>query len=122
MSAPRGYLDYLDDIATALDAITSFLQGLDLDGFRGDIKTIYAVTRALEVAGEAAKRLPEDVRARHPGIPWRLMAGMRDRLIHGYDTVDLDILWLTITQDAPAIREPLAEVIRQERIAAGEDA
>ncbi|NWG19873.1 MAG: DUF86 domain-containing protein [Chloroflexi bacterium] len=122
MSAPRGYLDYLDDIATALDAVASFLQGLDLDGFRSDIKTVYAVTRALEIAGESVKRLPEDVRARHPGIPWRLMAGMRDRLIHGYDTVDVAILWQTATQDVAALRDPLAEVIRQERIAAGESA
>lgn len=120
MSAPRTYIDYLDDIASALDAAISFIQGLDTDGFRSDLKTVYAVTRALEVAGEAVKRIPEDVRARHPGIPWRLLAGMRDRLIHGYDTVDHDILWQTLISDVPAIRSPLAEVIRQERSAAGE--
>jgi uncharacterized protein with HEPN domain len=120
MTSQRTYLDYLDDIVTALGAISAFLQGLDLDGFHDDIKTIYAVTRALEVAGEAVKRLPEDVRNRHREIPWRLIAGMRDRLIHGYDTVDLDILWQTATHDVPALLDPLAEVIRQERIAAGE--
>lgn len=83
MNSQRAYLDYLDDIITALGAIGTFLQGLDLEGFRNDIKTIYAVTRASEVAGEAVKRLPEDVRNRHREIPWRLIAGMRDRLIHG---------------------------------------
>jgi uncharacterized protein with HEPN domain len=121
MSVPRTYLDYLDDIAAALDAAATFIQGLDLDSFSADLRTIYAVTHALEIAGEAVKRILEDVRARHPGIPWRLIAGMRDRLIHGYDTVDRDILSQTVTNDVPGIRTPLASVIRQERIAAGED-
>ena len=81
---------------------------------------MYAVTHALEIVGEAAKRIPEPVRARYPAVPWRLMAGMRDRLIHGYDTVDLDVLWKTITEDLPATRPLIGEVIRQEQAAAGE--
>ncbi|MEI8166586.1 MAG: DUF86 domain-containing protein [Chloroflexales bacterium] len=116
----RTYLDYLDDIATALDSALAFVQGMDMASFKADLKTVYAVTRALEVMGEAAKRIPEPVRVNAPTVPWRLMAGMRDRLIHQYDVVDLDILWQTVRRDLPAVQAPLAAVIQRERAAAGE--
>ncbi|WP_129631739.1 DUF86 domain-containing protein [Candidatus Oscillochloris fontis] len=120
MSESRTYLDYLEDIATAMDSAMDFVQDMNVRSFKADLKTVYAVTRALEVMGEAAKRIPEAVRMRHPAIPWRLMAGMRDRLIHQYDVVDLDILWQTVTDDLPMVRAPLAALIHTERIAAGE--
>ncbi|EFO80972.1 protein of unknown function DUF86 [Oscillochloris trichoides DG-6] len=97
-----------------------FVQDMNVRSFKADLKTVYAVTRALEVMGEAAKRVPEAVRMRHPAIPWRLMAGMHDRLIHQYDVVDLDILWQTVTDDLPMVQAPLAALIHTERIAAGE--
>lgn len=120
MSESRTYLDYLEDIATAMDSAMDFVQDMNVRSFKADLKTVYAVTRALEVMGEAAKRVPEAVRMRHPAIPWRLMAGMRDRLIHQYDVVDLDILWQTVTDDLPMVQAPLAALIHTERIAAGE--
>jgi uncharacterized protein with HEPN domain len=55
------------------------------------------------VLGEAAKRLSPELRARHPDIPWRAIAGMRDRLVHGYDDVDLDLVWKTVSEDLPAL-------------------
>jgi uncharacterized protein with HEPN domain len=88
--------------------------------FRADQRTIYAVTHALEIVGEAAKRIPETIRMRYLAVPWRLMAGMRDQLIHGYNTVDLDVLWKTVTEDLPTTRPLIAEALRQERAIAGE--
>lgn len=60
-------------------------------------KTLYAVIRALEVVGEAAKRVPQEIRDRAPRVPWTAMAGMRDRLIHGYREVDTNLVWRTAT-------------------------
>jgi len=72
--------------------------------FSRDRKTINAVVRSLEVLGEAAKRLPEDLRAQTPTIPWKYMTGMRDKLIHGYFGVDLGIAWTVIKIELPPIR------------------
>jgi uncharacterized protein with HEPN domain len=120
MSPKRDILDYLTDIMDAIDAAHSFVVDMDATQFRVDRRTVYAITHALEIVGEAAKRIPDPVRVRYPAVPWRLMAGMRDRLIHGYDTVDLDVLWKTVTEDLPTTRPLIAEVIRQEQAAAGE--
>lgn len=82
-----------------------------LDDFQNDEKTQYAVIRCLEVIGEAVKRIPEDFRELHPDIPWRAMAGMRDRLIHGYDVVDNEIIWITVRNTIPSILEKLSQLI-----------
>ncbi len=120
MTARRDILDYLTDIVDAIDAALSFVQGMNVTQFRADQRTIYAVTHALEIVGEAARRIPEPVRARHSAVPWQLMTGMRDRLIHGYDTADPDIIWKTATEDLPLTHSLIVEVIRQERAVAGE--
>ena len=66
--------------------------------------------RALDIIGEASKRLPDDGRVKYPEIPWKGMAGMRDRIIHGYDNVDYQIIWEVVKNDIPAIK-PLVEKV-----------
>ena len=70
-----------------------------------------AVIRNFEVIGEAIKRLPDEYRARHPEIPWRLMAGFRDVLIHGYEGVDLARVWLAASKDLPGVEQALSRVL-----------
>lgn len=89
------------DIVQAAQLIIEFLQGIDRVAFEPDLKTQSAVLHQLMVMGEAVKRLSCELRERYPEIPWTLIAGMRDRLIHGYDVVDRDEVWKTATVDVP---------------------
>lgn len=89
----RDIITFLEDILTAIDDIVAFTATLDLEDFKQDRKTIYAVTRALEIMGEATKNIPEEIRRAYPQIPWRQIAGMRDKLIHSYFSVNVVTLW-----------------------------
>jgi len=93
-----------------MELALSFTSGITLTEFRKDEKTQYAVIRCLEVIGEAAKRIPEDFRERHSDIPWKAMAGMRDRLIHGYDVVDNEIVWITVKNTIPGLFEKISRL------------
>ena len=88
-------------LARAAGLVVEFISGLDEATFMADIKTQSAVLHQLMVMGEAVKRLGPEVRAQQPQIPWALIAGMRDKLIHGYDMVDLDRVWNTAHKDVP---------------------
>lgn len=70
-----------------------------------------AFVRSLEIIGEAAKRVPDDVRAAHPGIDWRGMAGMRDRLIHGYFGVDYDLVWDVVQTKIPSLVHEIGRIL-----------
>ena len=95
------------DVAKAARRAREFASGYDRVAFLADAKTQSAVLHQLLVLGEAVKRLSEAFRARHPAIPWRLMAGMRDQLIHGYDFVDYDEVWKAVQDDIPLLREQI---------------
>ena len=101
------------DIIRAARLTVEFKQGPDKDEFLQDIKTQSAVLHQLMVMGEAVKRLSMGYRSQHPEIPWKLMAGMRDVLIHGYDIVDLNEVWKTANRDVPQIL-PLLEALARD--------
>ncbi len=71
-----------------------------------------ALTRLVEVVGEAAARVSSERQAQHPEIPWRIIAGTRNRLIHGYDVVDLDVLWDTVAYDLPPLIAKLESILK----------
>ncbi|HSF83415.1 MAG TPA: HepT-like ribonuclease domain-containing protein [Anaerolineales bacterium] len=73
-----------------------------------------ALTRLIEIIGEAANRVPEDIQTQHPNLPWLQMIGARNRLIHGYDNVDFDILWAIINNDLPILIAQLEEILETE--------
>ena len=102
------------DIAKAARAVLIFTQGLPKAQFLEDFKTQSAVLYQLIVIGEAVKRLSFELRQQHPEIPWTLMAGMRDHLIHGYDVVDWDEVWRTATRDVPDLLNKLEAFLPQE--------
>ncbi len=107
----RIFLDYLEDILTAIDEINDFTRGYTAATFTDDRKTINAVIRSLEVIGEAARQIPEEVRRQTPGIPWKYMAGMRDKLIHHYFGIDLEIVWKVSREELPALRPEIIHLL-----------
>ena len=106
------FLDYVEDIADAMEKAEILLKGVTYNQFETDFRINFAVVRALEIVGEATKRLPMTLRDQYPGIPWKQMAGMRDRIIHGYDIVDLEIVWDVVRQDIPKIKPQIEQILR----------
>jgi uncharacterized protein with HEPN domain len=104
----------LRDILALVDEIGRFIQGCGFEHFASDTKTRFAVIHAIELIGEASKQLPYAVRRRHPEIPWKKMAGMRDHIIHGYFGIDLEIAWETATRDVPALRPLILAAIEKQ--------
>ena len=90
----------------------SFVEGMEYDDFLKDRKTVYAVIRAIEIIGEAVKKIPELVKNRYPQIPWRDMAGMRDKLIHEYFGVNLRAVWDTVKQDISNLKPSFDKILK----------
>ena len=84
---------------------------MDLPAFRADDKTVFAVTRALEIIGEATKQVPLSVRRRYPRVPWQAIAGMRDKLIHDYPRINITPLWKTVQEDLPPLMAAMTVVL-----------
>jgi uncharacterized protein with HEPN domain len=99
----REYEDYLRDMLENAEKALSFVQGMDYDGFCTDDKAVYAVIRAFEIIGEAARQIPENVRQSHPEIQWREIAAMRNKLTHEYFGVNTKVIWRTVHEDLPVI-------------------
>lgn len=107
------YGDYVRDILDTVEKVERFIAGMNLEQFSSDEKTVFAVIRALEIIGEATKKVPQGVRRRYPEIPWREMAGMRDKLVHEYFGVNLDVVWRTLTQDLPSLKPLITRVVEE---------
>ena len=114
----RDFQVYVEDIIDAINSITAYTKGLTYEQFVSDRKTVDAVIRNFEIIGEATKHIPLAVRREYPKVPWRDMAGMSDKLIHGYFWVQLDVVWKTIKERLPVVQplvvEALAEMNRKE--------
>ena len=101
------------DIARASRLILTFIEGFDEDAFLEDVKTQSSVLYQLLVVGEAIKRLSRPFRNQHPEIPWSLIAGMRDQLIHAYDLVDWEEVWKTSHTDVPELLKWIEKFLPQ---------
>lgn len=111
MKQPHDPRDSLEDIRQAAQKALNFVQGMAYEDFLADDKTVFAVVRALEVVGEATKRIPREIRDLDSRVPWRSMAGIRDKLIHDYMTVNLEVVWRTVTEDLPPLLPMIQRVL-----------
>ena len=102
--------DYIEDIIGAMDKAMNFVKNISYEEFIQDDKTAFAVVSALEIIGEAIKNIPDDIRKNYPEIPWKDMAGMRDKVIHEYFGVKLSIVWRAVKEEIPPLK-PIFEKI-----------
>ena len=107
----RDFQVYVEDIIDAINKIEEDTKGLTYESFVSDKKTVDAVIRNFEIIGEATKHVPLSVRREYPRVPWRDMAGMRDKLIHGYFGVQLEVVWKTIRERLPEVRPLVVEAL-----------
>lgn len=115
-SPKREFADFVADIDDCVKNIENFTKGLDFESFSKDQKTIYAVIRAFEIIGEATKNIPSLVRRGHPEIPWKDMLEMRNKLIHEYFGVNIKVVWKTIKEDIPFLKEKTEKLMDELRI------
>lgn len=106
-------LVFLDDIIEALSKIEQFTQGLTADGFKQNVVVIDAVIRNLEILGEAANNLPDEITELHPDLPWAQMVGLRNFLIHEYSGVNPDIIWAIVSEDLPGLEEKIQSLLKE---------
>ena len=99
----RVHDDYLRDMLENAEKALSFVEGMDYNQFVGDDKAVYAVIRAFEIIGEAARQIPDSMQKDNPDIPWREITGMRNKLTHEYFGVNTKVVWRTVHEDLPVI-------------------
>jgi uncharacterized protein with HEPN domain len=104
--------DHVNDIIDSMNKAMKFIEGMSYEQFTRDDKTVFAVVRALKIIGEAVKKIPEEIRVKYPEIPWKGMAGMRNKVIHEYFGVNLKYVWETVGKRIPELK-PMFEKLRE---------
>ncbi|MCX6718732.1 MAG: DUF86 domain-containing protein [Candidatus Staskawiczbacteria bacterium] len=115
-SSKREYKDYILDIYNSIEEIEKFVEGFSFEEFQNDKKTIYAVVRAIEIIGEATKNVPTSIKKINSEIKWAKVKGMRNKLIHEYFGVNIKVVWKTIKEDIPELKEKMAGLLKELKI------
>ena len=100
----------LDDIRESIDRIEEYTEGMSLEDFSKDRKSVDAVARNLQIIGEAASRLPDEFKASHSNVEWHKIVGLRHRIVHEYFGVDIEIIWQILRKDLPESRRSLSQM------------
>jgi uncharacterized protein with HEPN domain len=114
MSKKRRDKDFLGDINEAMNLIGLYTKGLTYRKFLEDRKAQDAIVRNFEVIGEASKNITAAFKAKYPDVPWRKLAGLRDKLIHFYFGIDYKIVWNIAKKEIPRLRKQVKEILKQE--------
>jgi uncharacterized protein with HEPN domain len=110
----RSLVEFLRDILEAIADIESFTQKTNFQTFRANREKVFATVKLLEIVGEAVKKIPDEQRANHPNVPWKSVAGMRDILVHEYWQIDEAVVWATVQESIPQLKETIQALLRQE--------
>ena len=105
------------DMVESIEKIENYVSNLSYEDFLLDWKTKDAVVRNLEIIGEAANRIPEEIRIKYDDIPWSQVVGLRHRLIHGYFVVDYEIVWHIVTNELPDLKIKIKRILDKENSA-----
>lgn len=110
---PRDFKLYLEDILEAIARIQRYTAGQSLPQFSQDEKAVDAVVRNLEVIGEAVKKIPDEMRQKHPSMEWRKIAGLRDILVHEYFGIDVEIIWDIVQNKLPPLERSVRSLLER---------
>ncbi|MBF0318660.1 MAG: DUF86 domain-containing protein [Nitrospirae bacterium] len=102
---------YVKDILESIEKAEGFVGGMSYESFIVDDRTIYAVIKCIEIIGEATKHIPSSVRNKFGSIPWKEMSGMRDKVVHLYFGVKLDMVWLAVKEELPELKAAIKQLI-----------
>lgn len=112
-SRKRDYKDFLIDISYSIEQIEKFVAGFGFEKFKQDEKTKDAVIMRIGVLGEAVNNLPEKFKKEHKEIPWQKIADMRNKLIHEYFGIDIEVVWKTAKEDIPELKNKTLELMKE---------
>ena len=101
---------FIYDIAESIENIESFIEGISKESFSKDALRQNAIVRKLEIIGEATKNIPIPFRNKHPEVPWKEIAGLRDKIVHSYFDINLDITWDIIKKDLPPLKKQINQI------------
>lgn len=112
----RNWILFVMDILESIEKIEKYISNISYEEFISDEKTKDAVIRNLEIIGEAANKIPEEIQKKYTEIPWFQIIALRNRLIHGYFIVDYNIVWEIVQKDLPELKKKIKEILKKEGI------
>lgn len=114
MSKKRDVVNDLENVLETIGKAEMFVEGVEYEDFLEDDKTIFAVSKAIELIGETLKHVPEEIKAQYPEVPWEDIYGMRNFLAHNYFNSDVDEMWKTVKDDIPGLKLILQGILQKE--------
>jgi uncharacterized protein with HEPN domain len=100
----------LEDVTVSIEKIERYIHSITIVAFKADEKTVDAVVRNLEIIGEAVRQIPSVFKEKHSNVPWNQIAGLRNRIVHDYFGLDLEMIWYIVTSDLPELKKKIGEI------------